>query len=415
MRRYSNLLAHAWGEDHANGVPDSSKFDIASSQNGEVKISLICNTFQKSGFHIPNLEAVSKALEDECRGAYGIPEPSFSVMKLMQEFCEYFVAMGSDSTGDEKLKTRETSSALEISKEPKEQDVPDRGDHVGKLFFPLSFSNWSVKFQHLVELGPQIQRPILMNGSDAHQRALTSNEVNENSYIERDENLMALRGSESLNSGGIVAAIQRSCSSVDSVKPLQYLDDITKGEETVKISLVNETSSQLPPNFFYIPRNIVFQKAYVNFALARISDEDCCSHCFGDCLSIAIPCSCARETGGEFAYQQGGLVKEKFLEECISMNRDPQNHRLFYCKNCPLERSRNESTSDPCKGHLVRKFIKECWCKCGCNKKCGNRVVQRGITVNLQVRLCYWYFKMFLIYLAAISWNQDIILADNHP
>ena len=28
-----------------------------------------------------------------------------------------------------------------------------------------------------------------------------------------------------------MAAIQRSCSSVDSVKPLKYLDDITKGEE----------------------------------------------------------------------------------------------------------------------------------------------------------------------------------------
>ncbi|KAE8671372.1 Histone-lysine N-methyltransferase SUVR4 [Hibiscus syriacus] len=38
-----------------------------------------------------------------------------------------------------------------------------------------------------------------------------------------------------------------------------------------------------------------------------------------------------------------------------------------------------------CKGHLMRKFIKECWDKCGCSKRCGNRVVQRGITASLQV------------------------------
>lgn len=383
MFHYSNLRADACEEDQANGVPDLSQFDIASSQNGVVKISLICNTSPQSGFHVPNLDAVSKALEDNCRGTYRIAEPSFSVMKLMQEFCEYFFVMGSDSTDDEKLKTTETSSRLHIFKEPAGLDVPGRVDHVGM--------NGSVKFQNLVELGPQIQRPICMNGLNVLRQDITSNKVNENNDIERGEDLMVLRGPESLNLGGIVAD-EQPCSSVNTLKPLLYLGDITKGEEMVKISLVNETNSQLPPNFFYIPRSIVFQKAYVNFALARISDEDCCSHCFGDCLSLAIPCACARETGGEFAYEEGGLVKEKFLEECMSMNRDPQNHRLFYCKNCPLERSRNKNTSDPCKGHLVRKFIKECWCKCGCSKKCGNRVVQRGITVNLQVRLCLFLF-----------------------
>ncbi|RVW77260.1 Histone-lysine N-methyltransferase SUVR4 [Vitis vinifera] len=309
--------ANASGEDQANGVSDSSQFDIASSPNGEVKISLILNTSQQSGCHIPNLDAVSKALEDKCRGTYGITEPSFSVMKLMQEFCEYFLAIGADSTDDEKLKTMETSSTLDILKEPAAQDVLGRGDHKGKFCIPSSSSNGSVKCQNLVEVGQKIPRPIYMNGLDILRCTLTSNKVNKSCYIERDENLKVLRGPESLNSCGIVA-VQKHCFSVDTVKPLQYFDDITK-------------------------------------------DEDCCSNCFGDCTSLAIPCACARETGGEFAYQQGGLVKEKFLEECISMNRDPHNHRLFYCKNCPLE-----------------------------SKKCGNRVVQRGITVNLQV--IQWYF-----------------------
>ncbi|RVW81787.1 Histone-lysine N-methyltransferase SUVR4 [Vitis vinifera] len=67
------------------------------------------------------------------------------------------------------------------------------------------------------------------------------------------------------------------------------------------------------------------------------------------------------------------------------MSKEPQKHRYFYCEDCPLERSKNQYLPDPCKGHLVRKFIKECWRKCGCSMYCGNRIVQRGITFKLQV------------------------------
>ncbi|CAI0385875.1 unnamed protein product [Linum tenue] len=59
------------------------------------------------------------------------------------------------------------------------------------------------------------------------------------------------------------------------------------------------------------------------------------------------------------------------------MTRDPQLQSISSCMDCPLERSRNEEMLEPCKGHLNRKFIKECWRKCGCHKQCGNRVVQR--------------------------------------
>ncbi|KAH7669735.1 Histone-lysine N-methyltransferase SUVR4/SUVR1/SUVR2 protein [Dioscorea alata] len=164
------------------------------------------------------------------------------------------------------------------------------------------------------------------------------------------------------------------------------VNDITKGEERVRISVVNEVNSErFPPPFHYIPQNLVYQNGYINFSLARIGDEDCCADCIGDCLSKSIPCACARETGGEFAYTLDGLIKKEFLDGCISMNQDPQKHRLYYCMDCPLERTKNEVRPEPCKGHLVRKFVKECWSKCGCNKQCGNRVVQRGITCNLQV------------------------------
>lgn len=168
-------------------------------------------------------------------------------------------------------------------------------------------------------------------------------------------------------------------------RSIHDINDITKGAENVKISLVDEIGSEGLPNFFYLPENTIYQNAYLHFSLARISDEDCCSSCSDDCLSSLVPCACARETGGEFAYTPRGLLKRDFLDTYISMSKEPQKHRYFYCEDCPLERSKNQYLPDPCKGHLVRKFIKECWRKCGCSMYCGNRIVQRGITFKLQV------------------------------
>ncbi|KAK8501785.1 hypothetical protein V6N12_072922 [Hibiscus sabdariffa] len=69
------------------------------------------------------------------------------------------------------------------------------------------------------------------------------------------------------------------------------------------------------------------------------------------------------------------------------MTRDPQQQCLLSCVECPLERSKKDDVLEPCKGHLKRNVIKECWSKCGCNKRCGNRVVQRGVNYKLQVFL----------------------------
>ena len=160
----------------------------------------------------------------------------------------------------------------------------------------------------------------------------------------------------------------------------RFISDITKGSEKVKISLIDETGSEDLPKFNYIPCNIIYQSTIVNISLARISDDQgCCSDCSGNCLSSPLPCPCAQETGGEFAYTPQGLLKEEFLIACVSMKNEPQDHHYVYCQECPLEKSKNEYMPERCKGHMVRKFIKECW------RKCGNRIVQRGITCKLQV------------------------------
>ncbi|CAK7341179.1 unnamed protein product [Dovyalis caffra] len=170
-------------------------------------------------------------------------------------------------------------------------------------------------------------------------------------------------------------------------RSVRSLSDITKGTENVKISLVDEIGNEDFPKFTYMPQNIIYQNAYLLISLARIADVDCCSSCSGDCLSSRIPCACARETGGEFAYTPKGLLKDDFLTLCVRIRRNPKKDHFVYCQDCPLERSRNEYLPEECKGHLLRKFIKECWRKCGCNMTCGNRVVQRGVTCNLQLVL----------------------------
>ncbi|KAF5745776.1 hypothetical protein HS088_TW07G01369 [Tripterygium wilfordii] len=166
-----------------------------------------------------------------------------------------------------------------------------------------------------------------------------------------------------------------------------HIGDITKGAESVQISLANDLDgfNELP-KFFYIAENIVYKDAHVNFSLARISDDNCCSQCFGDCLASDLPCACACETRGVFAYTREGLLNEKFLDEYIEMIWEPKRKDYYYCEECPLERGKRRKK---CEGHLCRKFIKECWSKCGCSKKCGNRIVQRGIRANLQVFKTY--------------------------
>ncbi|GER51310.1 SUVR2 histone-lysine N-methyltransferase [Striga asiatica] len=161
-------------------------------------------------------------------------------------------------------------------------------------------------------------------------------------------------------------------------RAVREIADITNGTEKIKISLLDETGCGNLPRFVYSPESLTYESAYVHISLARIPDDDCCKECNGDCLSCSIPCPCARDTGGEFAYTRQGLLSEKFLNSCIAIKCSEEKQPLFYCQDCPLERVKNGSTQEECKGHRYRKFIKECWRKCGCNMECGNRVVQRG-------------------------------------
>jgi hypothetical protein len=142
------------------------------------------------------------------------------------------------------------------------------------------------------------------------------------------------------------------------MKPQHDQDEISKGIERFIISFVNEYSKEEAPSpLYYIHKSIVHQNIYVNFSLARVGDKDCCSDCFGNCVTAPIPCMYARETGGESAYTNDGLLKPSFLDVCMSIYSKPQKHHV-YCHECPLECCNKSNVSNKCKGHTERKFIK---------------------------------------------------------
>ncbi|XP_015079521.1 uncharacterized protein LOC107023361 isoform X2 [Solanum pennellii] len=403
-----------------------SNIDVASSTFGEVKLSINCDAaLGRSDFHLPSLEAVVKLVEDKCLKPFKILDPNFSVPKLMKDMCECFLELG----------TQYNHELQETAKVDAENDI-------GYRSMALVSPNGSINLE--LDSGEdqpeKSQLPLPCNGhTNSAQTDQTTSVRNCGSVPEIDQNILehlmsespvALCGSKNLeldageaqpekpqlhpcnshnnsastdqiasveNCGSAPEIDQNFLDHVTSQSPVPLCEstqdetgscvvtDITRGQEEVMISLVNEVNDKIPPSFNYIAHNVVFQNAYLNFSLARIGDDNSCSTCSGDCLSLSTPCACAYETGGNFAYTKEGLVKEELLKESISMNRDPKKHCQFFCKECPLERSKNEDIIEPCKGHLVRNFIKECWWKCRCDKQCGNRVVQRGISRKLQV------------------------------
>ncbi|XP_003573231.3 probable inactive histone-lysine N-methyltransferase SUVR2 isoform X2 [Brachypodium distachyon] len=309
----------------------SVELDLASSTMGEVKMSLKCK-FDPSKVRI-SLDKVLKMVEDKCLRSYKILPPDFSIGKLMNEVCQYVAESGA-------VHSEAQSKGGSLQKEAVESDAP---------------SVKPIACKHAV---------------DGNSNAAVGFTVSESSEPTFQNCIVSCQPELPLS----------------KQRPLHDVADISKGEERVSIPIVNEFGSEsCPPLFYYIRKNLVFQSAYVHTSLARIGNEDCCTDCSGDCLLAPLPCSCSRLTGGEFAYTPEGLVKGEFLDECIAVNHFPEKHNKFYCKACPLERSKNNALPDPCKGHLARKFIKECWSKCGCGMQCGNRVVQCGITCNLQV------------------------------
>jgi hypothetical protein len=326
-----------------NQQEPSVEFDVASSTMGEVKMSLKCK-FDPSEVCI-NLDEVFKMIEDRCLRSYKTLPPDFSIGKMMNEVCQHVAEYGAALS---KVQSNGGSSQEEA---------------VAPFVKPLACQRAANGIVFPGSSAPESSGPSFQNWVVPYESELPSEQ-----------------------------------------RPLHDVADISKGEERVRIPIKNDfTDESCPPLFYYIRKNLVFQSAYVNTSLARIGGDNCCAGCSGNCLLAPLPCACARSTADDFAYTPEGLLRTSFIDECIAVNQFPEKHNKFYCEACPIERYKTEALPDPCKGHLARRFIKECWSKCGCDMQCGNRVVQRGITCNLQVIL--YICSLFTVIVHLEKWS----------
>ncbi|KAK4407265.1 putative inactive histone-lysine N-methyltransferase SUVR2, partial [Sesamum angolense] len=314
--------------------------EIASSPSGEVKISLSYNLGPgRPDFRMPSLEAVLKSVEDKCLRSPKTLDLNVSVMTLMTEMCQCFLKLGTGSNSQSTETMDVTPTIASVSKS-------SAGDALGASGLHFSSLNGLVDSQSGAEV-PQPKTPVIPPPSDGVNDGPHLNKIDVGNEIltnrENKENCAEEGNGLSLE------VVHQPQVAPEIIRSLHDVVDIAKGQEKVVITLVNDVNDECPPSF-YIPKNAAFQNAYVNFSLARIGDNNCCANCSGDCLSLSTPCACANETGGEFAYTTDGLVREELLKECISMNRDPKKHCQFFCKECPLERSKCEDIIEPCKG-----------------------------------------------------------------
>ncbi|OMO64926.1 hypothetical protein CCACVL1_21596 [Corchorus capsularis] len=327
----------------ANPDETPGSLEIASSQLGEVKISISYNSaLGRPNFQMPSIDELRGLMEQRCLRSYKLIDPNFDVIKILNDMCECISEIASNSSNQSQEGI--AIPALDVlKKSPARNALGAECNKNGCL--PARMSNGSLNV-----------------------------ECSANGCVDNVE-------------GKALVVVPEHQLTPNQLRWLHDANDVTRGEEKVEISWANEINTDFPSPFQYISENLVFQNAHVSFSLSQIGDESCCPTCFGDCLLSQQPCACASQAGKSYVYASAGVVKEDFLEECISMTRDPQQQCLLYCTECPLERSKKNGFPETCKGHIKRKVIKECWSRCGCNMKCGNRVVQRGVNYKLQVFL----------------------------
>ncbi|CAN0884605.1 Histone-lysine N-methyltransferase SUVR4, partial [Linum grandiflorum] len=72
----------------------------------------------------------------------------------------------------------------------------------------------------------------------------------------------------------------------------------------------------------------------------------------------------------EASLLQRGLLNEEFLKAYLSMTFNHEKYYLVFCQDCPLVKVKIQNVSAKCDGHLIKKFIKECWVKYDCDTSC---------------------------------------------
>ncbi|WOL14380.1 putative inactive histone-lysine N-methyltransferase SUVR2 isoform X6 [Canna indica] len=216
----------------------SHSVDIASDL-GEVKLTF--SSSDRPNFHFPNLVAVFKQVEDKCLKSYKILEPSFSLPNLMKEMCQCFRDLSYETTGDKQENSLQLTPTV---------------DSIEQHTTPAVYRTKSSPVNTTMFSAVQLTAP---DGLSVMLRSDPSPIVKDrqDNRIERNKKMKKAQYLESYS----LAMVQLQ-HTLAKLRPPHDINDISKGEEKVRISVLNElTNEKYPQIFHYILRNIVYQNA----------------------------------------------------------------------------------------------------------------------------------------------------------
>ncbi|CAF3646322.1 unnamed protein product [Rotaria sp. Silwood1] len=152
----------------------------------------------------------------------------------------------------------------------------------------------------------------------------------------------------------------------DYDKKFIILNDLSKGQENVEISVYNDVDNDKPDNFTYITQIQPIDHR-ISAALNDTNSTSCCD-CTDNC-NDRMKCACFRKTLKQAQLNQDPLVIEK----------DKNRYTLAYMlKTTGYQRKR---LLNP-----ISSGVYECNSKCSCHREhCSNRLVQQGLFVHLQL------------------------------
>ncbi len=152
----------------------------------------------------------------------------------------------------------------------------------------------------------------------------------------------------------------------DYDKQFCIINDLSNGQENVKISVYNDNDNDKPDNFNYITKIRPIDNRI--FAALNDTNMTSCCDCIDNC-NDRMKCACFRKTLNQAQLNQDSLVIEK------EKNRYTISYML---KTTGYQRKR---LLNP-----ISSGVYECNSKCSCHHEhCSNRLVQQGLFVHLQL------------------------------
>lgn len=181
------------------------------------------------------------------------------------------------------------------------------------------------------------------------------------------------------------------------------VSDLSYGLERHPVPVVVPAECSIPPpDFGYVKESMVLLEESSRGDLwTTVTDafkaKSGCTGCGSDCLALdGPPCTCVAQSG-DLVYSRDGTLQVdviRKLEKNAPLEFCDEGSGC-YCSKLPTEGSSSDEDTQ-CEGHHPRSFINECNSLCACHDMCGNRVIQHGMMVKVQVRYDK-YFSFFSI------------------